>query len=68
MTKSDRMIADLIDALDAIHREASKPDASRHYIAGVCEGMIRLCNLQRERNQDGYLVVKPEPVGVEGGR
>ena len=58
MTKKDRIIAELMDALELINREAEKADASRHYIAGVSGGAMQRCNMQRERNSDGYLVVK----------
>ena len=58
MDKRYIIIAELIDALDAIRREAEKPEASRHYIMGVCEGATKRCNTQRERDADGYLVVR----------
>jgi len=58
MTKADHVVADLMDALDAILREAKKEDASRHYIMGVVEGATRRCNLERERGSDGYMVVR----------
>lgn len=58
MTKQDRIIADLIDALGIIITEARKDNASRHYILGAAEMAIELANAQRERNTDGYLVVK----------
>jgi hypothetical protein len=58
MTKADHVVAHLMDALDLILREAEKEDASRHYIMGVVEGGVKRCNDQRERNSDGYLVVK----------
>ena len=58
MDKPDRIIADLMNALDLIRREAEKPDASRHYIDGVAAQATEICNRQRERNADGYLVVK----------
>jgi hypothetical protein len=51
------VIVNLMNALDAIQREAHKPTASRHYILGVCEQAIRECNAVREQNADGYLVV-----------
>lgn len=58
MTKADRIISELMNALDIIRREADKPEVSRHYIRGAaCEAMA-LCDAQRERNSDGYLVVK----------
>ncbi len=58
MTKADRIISELMDALDLIRHEAEKPDASRHYIDGVAAGAMDRCNRQRVRNSDGYLVVK----------
>jgi hypothetical protein len=58
MTKQDMIIAELMDALDLIAHEAEKADASRHYIAGVCGGAMKRCNAERERNSDGYLVVR----------
>ena len=58
MTKQDIIISELIDALDLIRREAEKPDASRHYILGVTEGATKRCNAERERDSDGYLVVR----------
>lgn len=60
--KHDRIISDLIAALDYIHREADKPEASRHYIMGVCEGATKMANAERVRNSDGYLVVKVSDV------
>lgn len=58
MDTKDRIISELMDALDMIRREAQKPECSRHYIIGVCEGATNRCNASRERNSDGYLVVK----------
>lgn len=58
MSKHDRIIADLITALDAIQREATKPDGSRPFILGLASQAIYACNTERERNSDGYLVVK----------
>jgi len=58
MTKHDRIIAELIDALDMIMREAEKPECSRHYVDGVARQATANCNAQREPNSDGYLVVK----------
>ena len=60
MTKADRIISELMDALDNIRREAEKEDASRHYIIGVVQGASARCNADRERNRDGYLVVKKD--------
>jgi hypothetical protein len=58
MTNADHIIADLMHALDLIRRESEKPDASRHYINGAAEHAMATCDAQRERNRDGYLVVK----------
>ena len=58
MTTHDRIISELMDALELIKREAEKSDASRHYMDGVATGAMARCNAQRERNNDGYLVVK----------
>ncbi len=58
MTNADRIIADLMNALDAIAREADKADASRHYIRGAATMAMALCDQRRERNSDGYLVVR----------
>jgi hypothetical protein len=60
MTKSDRIIAELIDALDKIERKThgTKLEALA-YIGGVAKQAQANANTQRERNSDGYLVVKP---------
>lgn len=58
MTKADRIISELMDALDLIRREADKPEASRHYIDGVAAGAMARCDASRVRNADGYMVVK----------
>jgi len=58
MTQADRIIAELMDALELVRTEADKPEASRHYIVGVCEGAMKRCDASRVRNNDGYLVVK----------
>ncbi len=58
MKTSDRIISNLINALDIIGREADKATASRYFIAGVVRKAIDDCNAERERNSDGYLVVK----------
>lgn len=58
MTKHDRIIAELVNALDAIRRESAKPEASRHYINGIAQQAVANCDAQREQNSDGYLVVK----------
>lgn len=58
MIKSDRIISDLMFALDTILREANKPDANRHFIRGAAGAAMAICDAQRERNHDGYLVVR----------
>jgi hypothetical protein len=58
MNRADRIVADLMTALDAILREAEKAGANRHFIAGMAEQAMRTCDHQRERNSDGYLIVK----------
>ena len=60
MTKPDRIIADLMNALDMIARKALEPpsEAVIPYIIGVATQAAKNCNAQRERNADGYLVVK----------
>jgi hypothetical protein len=62
MTTHDRIINELVDALDKIHREAAcTPEAaSLTRILGLCDYAISRCNAQRERNSDGYLVVRDE--------
>lgn len=58
MNKSDRLISNLMFALSLIER-ASNDTANRHaYINGVATMAQSICNAQRERNADGYLVVK----------
>jgi hypothetical protein len=58
MSTPDRIIADLINALDTVARESAKPAGSLAYINGAAEQAIKMCNLHRVRNADGYLVVK----------
>lgn len=58
MTKSDRIIADLMNALNVITREAKREEANRHFIVGVATMASELCNAQRVHNNDGYLVVR----------
>lgn len=53
MDKRDRIISELLDALDIIGR-ANDLD----YIRGVVEGATKRANAERARNADGYLVVK----------
>ena len=57
MDTKDTVIADLMNALDVIKREADKSDASRHFILGAAEQAMRMCDARRERNRDGYPVV-----------
>lgn len=57
MTKADSIVAELIDALDLIRREA-EGRGSLPYIVGVAEQATKNCNARRERNADGYLVVR----------
>lgn len=61
MTKADSIIADLLNALDIIEREASKPDVSRHYIRGAVMQAKSLATSRMVRNRDGYLVVNEQP-------
>ncbi len=56
MTKSDRIVSDLMNALDTIRREAEKPDANRHFIIGAAEQAMKACDAVRTRDVDGYLV------------
>lgn len=58
ISKHDNVVSELMDALDLIRREAAKPSPSAHYIIGVAEAAMARCDEQRERNSDGYLVVK----------
>ncbi len=70
MTKQDHIISDLMDALEMIQRNAEKalaeespnpfsqPRAVLAYISGVANGAQKRVNWERERNSDGYLVVK----------
>ena len=57
LVKANRIISDLVTALDAIGRHATGEGASLHYIRGMADYAIETCNAQRERNADGYLVV-----------
>jgi hypothetical protein len=60
MTTHDRIINELMDALDKIRREIIVPvpvDAA-HRVLGMADYAINRCNAQRERNSDGYLVVR----------
>jgi len=64
---ANQIISDLMHALDVILREADRPEAKRDYrearaalsfIAGAASQAMKTCDAQRERNSDGYLVVK----------
>lgn len=59
MTKADRIISELMDALDAIEH-ATKYDKPYQlaFIAGIAQQAKKNANLHRARNADGYLVVK----------
>ena len=58
MTKHDRIIAELVNALDLIAWESAKTNGNLAYINGVAAYAIATCNASRVRNADGYLVVK----------
>jgi hypothetical protein len=60
MSRHDRIIADLMTALDAIRREAHEKasEGSLDFIFGLAGQAMTNCDAQRERNTDGYLVVK----------
>lgn len=64
MRLSDRVIADLMTALDAIRREAHEKasEGSLDYIFGLATQAMTNCDVHRVRNADGYLIVKPEKV------
>ncbi len=55
MTRHDRIVADLMTALDAIQR-ADNIDLAR----GVAIQAMANCNEHRERNAYGYMVVTPD--------
>lgn len=57
LARHDLIIAGLMNALDAIRREVAK-SGSLAYIDGVAEQAMKNCDRDRERNEDGYLVVK----------
>ena len=59
LSKADRLIADLVTALDLIRRHAKGAAPSLDSIRGVADFAIEQANAERERNSDGYLVVKP---------
>ncbi len=59
MTKHDRIVADLVDALDAIERATLSDDPhALAYIQGMAQQAQKNVNAQRELNSDGYLVVR----------
>ncbi len=57
MTKHDTIISELVNALYLIRHEAEER-GSVAFIRGVAEQAIKNLDSQRERNSDGYLVVK----------
>ena len=59
MSRHDRVIAELMDALNKIEGASwsDKPHALA-YIRGVANQAQVICNAQREPNRHGYLVVK----------
>lgn len=58
LTRHDHVIADLVNALDIIRRESQKPAGSLAFINGAATQAIKMCDLHRTRNSDGYLVVR----------
>lgn len=59
MTKADRIIRELVDALDYIQREATmQNDGAIDRIRGAAEQAIANADRQRVRNADGYLVTR----------
>lgn len=59
MTKADRIIRELVDALDSIAREATNQrDGAIDRIRGAAEQAIANADRQRVRNADGYLVTR----------
>jgi hypothetical protein len=60
LARYDKIISHLMNALDLIRREAENRSGSTTYILGVAVQSMADCNAQRERNSDGYLVVKKE--------
>jgi hypothetical protein len=53
MTKADRIILDLINALDAIERADNI-----HFAHGIANQAIKNAKHDLQRNTDGYLTVK----------
>jgi hypothetical protein len=70
MSRHDRIISDLVNALDTIRREAQAKEREFKgrfgetdgfaYIDGVAGQAINNCRAQQVRNTDGYLVVKAD--------
>lgn len=62
MTTADRVVADLMNALDCIRREAQDRanEGSLDYIYGLATQAVANCEYYRERNDDGYMVLKPK--------
>ena len=56
--RANRIISGLMGALDTIRREAEQGALRPSYIVGVAQRAMEACDSQRERNRDGYLVVK----------
>lgn len=61
MNNTDRLVHDLIDALDVVRRvaESDTPGATA-FIQGAAEQAIKHAHAQMVRNADGYLVVAEE--------
>lgn len=57
MNNTDRLVRNLINALDAIAREAKRENAHVAYIQGAAEHAIKSAESKMVRNADGYLVV-----------
>ena len=54
----DRVILDLLNALDVIQREATRDGGCLAYIDGAASQAVKMCKLRMSPNQDGYLVIK----------
>lgn len=70
MTKSDRIISDLMTALDAIQRESHDSDGSLDWIFGCAGQAMKNCDARRRQNTDGYLVATHDgaiDAGVSNG-
>lgn len=61
MNRSDAIVNNLLNALDAIVRVADKPH-QQPYIQGIAEQAIRNAHTEMTRNADGYLVVRETAV------